>query len=113
MIVRKLVESAANGELRALTALIKMSEIPEARSPDPRLNVAVLSYDEARAAHSYRDLDEAFFQKQEQEWADWGKRLRSGEASIPSLIERELARKVGSMRMPTPRQVSQRKPVVN
>jgi hypothetical protein len=80
-------------------ALLKLSEMPDgSSSPDPRSDIAFLSYDVARAARHYREMDEAFFQNQEKQWADWIKAFCSGDASIAALIERELARKVPATR---------------
>jgi hypothetical protein len=92
-IVRELVERAAGADARALVELIKLSELDPG---EPALTQPwqTMHYSDAMAAYGSDAMDEAFYLDHEKKKAAWLKDVQGDHATIKTLIDRELARKV-------------------
>lgn len=96
LLLRKIVEKAATGDVRAVTAIIKISDMGDALPPPNEPDWVILTYDEGRAAHRREDLNEEFYQKQDRMVAQWYAELRKGGTSPQQMLQLELTRRVAA-----------------
>jgi hypothetical protein len=96
LFIRKLAETAAGGDRRALVELVRLSyETWGIKSLRPW---KVVSFNDAIDRKGWEKLDDKFFAEQDRKKAEWSKALREGMAPIGLYVAIELARKVHATR---------------
>lgn len=98
LLVRNLVEEAANGNRAALIEIVRISEADEGEAPPTEPDWLIVRYSEGLAASSTEKFTEAFYQQHEKDVAQWTKEARNGSRSIKAMLHLELIRKVPAIK---------------
>ena len=93
LLLRRIVEKAATGDMCAVATIVKISEMDSQPSPPNQPDWVILTYEEGMAAGRKR-LTEEFFLTQEREVAKWRAELKKGGKSVQQMLQAELTRRV-------------------
>ena len=93
LLVRRIVEKAATGDMRAVATIVKISEMGANPPPPNHSDWTILTYEEGMSAGRDR-LTEQFFLDQERKVAQWRAELKKGGKSPQQALQVELMRRV-------------------
>jgi hypothetical protein len=94
LMIRNLIHQAISGDIQAVAEVVRMSKLNENDPPPAAPYWSLFTYELALAARTSNEMDEEFFQKQDEAVAEWKRELKTIGRSLPAMLEIELSRKI-------------------